>query len=60
VVFSDQFLNSTNFCPLKSIATLQSNWVKPKLRNFVITLNVNMRRFIAVTRIKEETIWADS
>jgi hypothetical protein len=40
----------------KSSASFQSDRIEPELRHFVISLNMYMRRFIPITRVKEETV----
>lgn len=60
MVSVDKLLDTANFCPGKAATTLQPTRVKPELRDVIITLNVNMWRFILIPRIEEKTIWSDS
>jgi hypothetical protein len=58
-VFLDQFLNSINFSPGESAASLKSHRFQPELCDLVVTLNVDVRWLSSITRIKEEPIRAD-
>lgn len=60
MVSIDKLLNTANFRPRKTTATLQPTRVKPELRDVIVTLDVNMWGFIPIPRIEEETIWSDS
>lgn len=51
-----ELLDSTYFRPGESTTPLQTDRIKPKLRNFGLTFDVNMWRFIAVTCVEEEPV----
>jgi len=38
---------------------LETDWIEPELRDFVISFNVDVMRLIEITGIKKESIWAD-
>jgi hypothetical protein len=42
----------------KSATALQPNWIEPELRDSIIPLDVDVRRFVTVSRIEEEAIRA--
>jgi hypothetical protein len=48
----DDFLDSIQFRPRKTAAFLEPDWIKPKLRNIVLTLNMYMRWLIALNGYK--------
>jgi hypothetical protein len=60
VVLCNHTLYSTNLCPVKAAAALQSNGIKPEFRKAVSTLNMHMEWLIPITRIEKETIWPGS
>ncbi len=41
----------------KSTTTFEPDWLKPKLGNIAVSLNMHMWGFAAIARIKEEAIW---
>ena len=51
-------LQSADFHPIETAAFLQSDWAQPKLRDVVVAFDVNVRRFRAITCVKEESVWA--
>jgi len=55
-----KLVDSTNLRAGKSSTPLQSDRVKPELCQFVLTLYMDMRRFIPIPCIEEETVWPDS
>src|SRR2546421_10911740 len=55
-MLADQFLKSIYFVAAKPAAALQANRIEPKLCHLVVTLNVDMRRFIPISRVKEEPV----
>jgi len=56
----NEFADVSNIASTKPSARLQSHWIKPKLRQVVIALNVNVLRFVAVPGVKEEPIGSNS
>jgi hypothetical protein len=59
VVFNES-LNTTNLGFAETSARLQCHRIKPELGNPIFAANVDVLRFVAVTRIKEESIWSNS
>lgn len=59
-MFVDHFLNPGDFRPVKPAAALQSDRIKPKLGDLVISFNMNVLRFVPITRIKEKPVWPNS
>jgi len=53
-------LNAIQFVPAKTTAILQSYWLQPEFRDIPVSLDVHMGRFRAVTRVEEESIWANA
>src|SRR2546423_14307130 len=53
-MLGDQFFESIYFAAAKPAAALQANRIEPKLCHSVVTLNMDMRRFIPIARVKEE------
>ena len=48
----DDFVNSTELCP----TSLQSDRIKPELGDLVLTLDVDVLRFIAIASVEEQSI----
>ncbi len=40
------------------MAAFQTHGIEPKLRFTLIVLDMNMRWFVAVARVEEESVWA--
>src|SRR3989339_795481 len=59
-LFLDDALNTTDFDTAKANTVLQSNRIKPKFDQFIVSVHVNMRRFVPISSIKEKTIRACS
>jgi hypothetical protein len=55
-MFFNKFRNAIDFCTIKAFIILKANWPKPKLSFFSIALNVNVRWFIPIARLTEETV----
>jgi hypothetical protein len=55
-MFSYRFVDSTNLPARKPSTPVQSDRVKPELGQFVLTLDMDMRGFIAISRIEEEPV----
>jgi hypothetical protein len=53
-------LNTSDLGARESSVALQSDGVKPELRQLVIMLNMNMRRLIMISCVEKEPIWSDS
>jgi hypothetical protein len=47
-----------NFNPVKASAILKPDRIKPKFGDSAVTFHMNMRRFMPVSCVKEEPIWA--
>jgi hypothetical protein len=59
-VFLNKLLNTVNLSTTKPSVALDTDWIiKPKLGFVLITLNVHMRWLITITRVTEETVWAN-
>jgi hypothetical protein len=58
-VFFNQPLNPIKFNTSEASALLQSHRFEPELGFAPVALDVNMRRFVTVTRVKEKTIRPD-
>ena len=54
-----KFFDPVDFNTRKTTATLQSDRIKPEFRGILVSFDVYMGRFIAITRIKEETEWTN-
>jgi hypothetical protein len=59
-VVVEESLDAPNLCTRKSSVALQSDRVKPELRQLVIMLNMNMGRLITISCVKKEPVWPDS
>jgi len=55
-MFFDQLLNVVYLFAVKAFVGLDANWVKPKFSFVLISFNMDMRWFIAVSGIAEKTI----
>ena len=60
VIGSDDLLNPADLDPGKAAASLQSNWVQPKLCDVFISFYMHMRGFIAICGVEEKTEGPDS
>jgi hypothetical protein len=56
LVRAHQFLNLTYLWPGKSTAPLQPDWIQPELSHLFLALNMDMRRFLPIARVKEKTV----
>jgi hypothetical protein len=56
----DYPLNVANVVTVEAAASLQTDWIKPKLGDSVFAFHVNVRRFLPVARKEEETIGTHS
>jgi hypothetical protein len=59
-MIADDSLNSTHLRPIKSSALLQPDGIKPEFCHLILALDMNMRRFVSVTGVKEETVGTHS
>jgi len=57
-MISHRLFNPRDLDARESATALQPNWVEPEFCNPIVTLNVDVLRFVAVTRVKEEAIRA--
>ena len=57
-MISHQLLDPRDFDARESATALQPNWVEPEFCDAILTLNVDVLRFVAITRVKEEAITA--
>jgi hypothetical protein len=57
---TEEPLNASDLCTRKSSVTLQSDRVKPELRQPIIMLDMYMRRLITISGVKKETVGTDS
>jgi hypothetical protein len=55
-MFENQSMNPLNLSSAETNTPLQSNWVEPELRQMILPLDVDMRRFLAVARVEEEPV----
>lgn len=58
-MFIYKVVDSTNLLVRKPSTPVQSDRVKPELCQFALTLHMDMRAFITISRKEEETIWPD-
>lgn len=58
VMTPDDFVDSTEFCSIEATASLQPDRIEPELGDLVLTLDVNVLRFIAIAGVKEQSIRA--
>jgi hypothetical protein len=56
LVFLDKSQEPTHFLSVKAAAVLEPHRIQPELRNPVLMFNMDVRRFIPVTGVEEETI----
>jgi hypothetical protein len=56
LVFLDKSQESANFLSIKAAAVLEPHRIQPELRNPVLMFNMDVRRFIPVTGVEEETM----
>jgi hypothetical protein len=59
-MFVYKLVYSTNLSAGKSSTPVQSDRLKPELGQFLFTLDMHMRRFIAIPCIEEKTVRPDS
>jgi len=51
--------DSINLCPAKSPTCFQSDRIKPKLGDVIITLHMNMLEFVPIACVEKESIRPD-
>jgi hypothetical protein len=54
------FLKPIYFAAAKPATVLQANRIEPKLRDTLVTFDVDMRRLVSISCIEKEPIWSDS
>jgi hypothetical protein len=54
---AQEFLNPIQLRTGKTAALLQTDRIKPKLRNLFLSFDMHMKRFIPITRVKKEPVW---
>jgi hypothetical protein len=59
-ILSHQPFQSANLVAAESPALLESDRIKPELGSSIITFNVNVRRLVALTGVKEKPVWSKS
>ena len=55
-MISHHLLNPRDLDARESATAVQPNWVEPEFSDPIVTLNVDVLRFVAVTRVKEEAM----
>jgi hypothetical protein len=60
LILFDDTPNAPQFHAPEPSARMKAKRVKPELGDIVVTLPVNVWRFVAVTRIEKEPIWPNS
>ena len=53
----NQFLYPVDVFAPNAVTALQSNRIEPELGLAVVALDVDVRRFVSITRVKEEPEW---
>ena len=57
---AEESLDASDLGARKSSIALQSDGVKPELRQLVIMLNLHMQRLLSISCVKKETVGTDS
>jgi hypothetical protein len=60
VIGSDDLLDPADLDSRKSTTSLQPDWVEPEFCHLILTFYMHMRRFIAISGVKEEPKWSNS
>jgi len=55
-MISDNLFDASDFSASEVAAVSQSKWIQPDLRHAILALDMDVRRFATITRIKEKTI----
>ncbi|MEY3298945.1 MAG: hypothetical protein RLZZ597_2205 [Cyanobacteriota bacterium] len=58
-MFFDQLLNAVYLFVVKAFVGLDANWAEPKISFVLISFDMDMGWFIAVSGVAEETIGAN-
>jgi len=56
----DKPLDSIQFASVETSTALKPDRVQPQLGSVVVTLNVNVRWFVAIASIEEESVRSDT
>jgi hypothetical protein len=56
LIRAQEFLNPIQLRTGKTAALLQTDRIKPKLRNLFLSFDMHMKRFIPTTRVKKEPV----
>ena len=59
-MFVNYTINPIDLVSTKSTTLLQANRFQPELSHFVITLHMDMRWLLAVSRINKQSIWTNT
>jgi len=59
-MIAHQSFDPREFYARKPATALQPNWIEPELRDSIIPLDMDVWRFVTVSRVKEEAIRAGS
>lgn len=59
-MFGRNVLDSPEFLAREASASLETDWIEPKLRFVIITFDMHVWRFITITGIEEESVWTNS
>jgi hypothetical protein len=58
LVIFDQVLNSIDVFAAETVTTFQPNRIEPELGFAIVALDVHVRWFVSVARVKEESEWS--
>jgi hypothetical protein len=53
----NQIFDAPIFLGAKAMAALQQDGLEPKLCLTIVTFDVDMRRFVTISRVKEYSVW---
>jgi hypothetical protein len=56
LVLFDQLSNAIHFFPFEAAASFEPDRIQPKFGLVLIALNVNVRRLVSISSIKEEAV----
>jgi hypothetical protein len=59
-IFGDNCLDSPQFTGLEPNVSVKTDRIEPDLHHGVVSLDMNVRWFVPVSRIEEEPVWAAS
>jgi len=55
-VLLDKFVQPSDLGSAKPATGMKPDRIKPEFGNLIITFNMNVRRFISIARVEEESI----